>query len=239
MKSSIAFFIVFTLISFNQLFAQIGLNIHYHQSDYTGWNDVIKGTGQNDTELFKQSYQIGLDYGFTMSQYRVEFYPKISYKRATAYLDNNTAGQFYSFDFDLNQIGFHIRTQVYPLDLLSKKGMQCPTFHRGGDIFTKGWFLSFQPEIVYSRKQLRGYKYTNTGDEYSELDESKLVFGFGIGTGIDIGLNESFSLTPSIMYTFILGENWPGFSEVFNAESFNDGTSASYLAVGLRIGIWF
>lgn len=222
------------------LFGQLGLNVNYHKSKFPGWDDVLQNDGISDFHIFNQQYQIGLDLGFRLRQYRVEIYPGFAYTRGGHSYSSYSATGSHFIEFDLTQYNFFVRTQVYPLDLLSKKGMQCPSFYRGGDIFTKGWFLSVQPEFIYSKKKMEGYRMDSPGGEdlLSELS-SKLIFGFGIGTGLDIGISESFSISPNLMYTFLLGEKWPGFSEAFDQQSFNDATAASYVSYGLRIGLWF
>ena len=234
MFKKIIFLFVILTISLSALKGQVGLNVHYLKSDYNGWNEVLKNQSFDDYDLFGQSFKIGVDYGFSLRYYRVSFFPEVTFLRS-AYEINSLNGEYLTFD--LMQIGFNFKTFVYPLDLLSKKSMQCPSFHRGMDKFTKGWFILFQPEIVYSSKELIDYH--NSTGSYIPEEDAGLVFGFGIGTGLDIGISESFSITPSLLYSFVLGEKWEGFSQTFDQASFNDGTSVSYLSVGLRIGLWF
>jgi hypothetical protein len=219
--------------TFNVSYAQIGVGFQYHQSKYETWTDVLKDAGNQDSEIFRQSFKLSLDYGFGLRQYRVNFHPELSYKKGVFGDENLIDHDIFA---ELTQYGFHFRTQAYPLDLLSKKGMQCPSFNRGGDVFTKGWFISFQPELIYSKKELSVSPLISSDNDSGE---SKMIFGFGFGTGIDIGINEYFSITPSVMYSFILGENWPGYAKIFNQDAFNDPTNVSYVAAGLRLGLWF
>lgn len=227
------------ILFYAPLSAQIGVNLNYHQSNYSGWNEVLEDSGIEFPELFRHSYFLGLDYGFGMRQYRVDFYPQLFYKRSVSEYTSAKYQQPGYYQFDLIQYGFQLGVHVYPLDLLSKRGMQCPSFRRGGDVFSKGWFFSFTPGLIYSTKELYGSVVNGqTLEEFTDL-ENKLIFGFGLGTGIDIGISEYFSLTPMINYTFLLGEKWPGMSERFEQPSFNDGTQVSYLSAGIRIGLWF
>jgi hypothetical protein len=230
--------VLFTCTS--TLSGQLGLDISYQKSNYPDWNDILKDQGFDQVELFRHGYGIGLDFGFGLPQYRVEFYPGVAYKRSvTEYADFGFENAV-DYRFDLKQFGIQVRTQVYPLDLLSKKGMQCPSFHRGEDVLTKGWFVLFQPGVLYSIRELDGYRYLNLSEPLEVVSrEGKLIFDFSIGTGLDIGLSESFSISPSIRYGFILGERWNGFTTGFDQPSYLAGTAVSYLAYFIRIGLWF
>jgi hypothetical protein len=234
------FTLLIAFLSTPVIFGQLGVQINYHKSNFPVWDDVLQNEGITEFQIFNQQYQIALDFGFSLRQYRVEIYPGFAYTRGAQAYSNYSAAESHYIDFDLLQYGFFVRTQVYPFDLLSKKGMQCPSFYSGGDIFTKGWFISVQPEFIYSQKSLEGYRVFAPGQEGPiSSAANNMIFGFGIGTGLDIGLSESFSLTPTIMYSFLLGEKWSGYSQVFDQPSFNDATAASFVSYGIRIGLWF
>jgi len=234
-KRKISFAIIIALfVSFNAL-AQLGINVHYHSNDYKTWNEVIKDFDQNNSnEIFSNSYRFGIDYGFDMAMYRVSFFPGVFYKKgSTLQFSDDLA----AYSFDIDQYGFSLLTQIYPLDLLSRKSSQCPSFHRGSEVFTKGLYILVAPELLLSSKT--GSKYIYNIDPHIPFDATRIIFNFGIGGGIDIGITKNLSISPNLQYLFTIGEKWDGFSDTaFAKPSYNDATGVSQIAVGIRLGFW-
>jgi hypothetical protein len=227
------YLIILTILFFkNDINAQLGINVNYDQSNFDSWQEVLKEVDLGDFEIYKRGYGASLDYGFSMKHYRVDFYPEITFRRAVF---NNYQRVGLHTDATLLQYGLNIRMQVYPLDLLSKQGMQCPSFRRG-DIFSKGLYFSVKPGVFYSSKQLEMNADIGTP---VQAEDAGFIFGFGLGTGLDIGISELISITPNLSYNFYLKEEWEGFSATYGQSSFNDKTAYSGISAGIRLGMWF
>jgi len=220
-------FLFLMIIAQYPLHAQLGINVQYEKNDFKSWNEVLNMNSGDTHTIFKNSYKIGLDYGFSLRTYRISFYPEFNFKWSKHSFENNLS----KIDMNLKQFGFNFKTQIYPLDLLGKRSLECPSFYRGMDKIRKGWFFQFSPEFSYSSKSLQ--------DETEMLEYSKIIFLFGIGTGLDIGITPNISISPVIKYAFSMGEKWDGFSNYFGEASHNDGSAESHVSLGIRLGLWF
>jgi len=225
----------FILLSFWETStAQLGFNSQYRQQDFRVWNEMISDFTGVPHELFGKTYTFGIDFGFDSPGYRISFFPELNYQFSSTRFDEGSA----AFEFSLVRYAFVFKTFVYPLDLLSKKSMECPSFYRGMDKFTKGWFIAVLPELAYSAKNLLINGVQN--DNMESLEDAGTIFNFGFGTGLDIGLTKYLSISPFISYGFIIGEKWNGLSEgAFDRASFSDPTGVSGLSLALRLGLWF
>ena len=236
MKKIIGIFSILLFLSAGKIYGQLGIVAYYNQNSFESWNDLLASNDINAENLFRTSYKAGIDFAFEPTAYRIRFAPEINYSFGTQETDVNYAdfGRVNTL-FSFNAYSFALKMQIYPLDLLSNKSMECPSFYRGIDKFTKGWFFLVNPELSFYQWEL---SLNDFADHYSH-NADNINFAFGIGTGIDIGLGPFLSITPMIQYSFRVGTKWDGFSQHFGTPDYNDQTASSSLSMGLRLGIWF
>lgn len=220
------------------LSGQAGFYISYQQSDFKTWNEMVTAELEMGGDVLKHGFQAGLDYGFGLKTVRIDLYPAIFFRYANSENASEAAGiNLYHFKSMIRQFGMGLQANIYPLDLLSRQSMECPSFYRGAEKFTKGWFISAKPSLVYSVKTGVPSYYPDVA--YESETSSKIILDFAIGTGLDIGITKKISLTPYVMYGFSVGERWNGLSDYFEEPSYNDATQANHLFAGIRLGYWW
>ncbi len=128
----------------------------------------------------------GIDYWFRLKKYRLEFLPAVhaQYAHETITLDVNTSGEL-----SWLTIEFIPTLQFYPLDF--NNDCNCPTFSKQGQFLKKGFFLSIAPGVAYS--MLRGKK-----TQVTVINE--FIGLIRAGAGLDIGVSDLLTLSPSIQY---------------------------------------
>jgi len=220
------------------LCGQAGFFATYQQSDFKTWKEMITENLPEGHATLKNGFQTGLDYGFGLENVRIDLFPGAFYRFAKSE-QSSLAHELYLYAFEstIHQIGIGIQVNIYPLDLLSRQSMECPSFYRGAEKFTKGWFIAAKPSLIYSMKTGLPSYFPDVAIE--PQTSSKVILDFAIGTGLDIGINKKISLTPYIMYGFSVGERWNGLSNYFEEPSYNDTTQANHLFAGIRLGYWW
>ena len=205
-KVYILFLIGCPLITYGQL----GGNVKYlfGQSEYL-----------NEVNLSQDGIQFSLEYGFRLKEKRLEFHPGIGYR--TTIQNDTYDGFFRSVDLDLN-------TSIYPFDFGGD--CDCPTFSKDGHLIKKGFFLEISPGLGY--QTLSRENYDAAPFDPVPVKSSEFVIKLGAGAGLDIGLNEEWTITPMFSWTKIFPREWDGLNEYGMKDTLEDQT---YLAAGLRV----
>ena len=176
MKKIFIFF--FSILIINCVNAQIGVSAAYKTFNAEDWFSL---EAQSDIESYN-GYNVGLDYWFRLKNQRVEFLPEISF--------GQYSGDYGAGELSAQFINFQLNTNIYFLDF--NNDCNCPTFDKGGNFFTKGFFVQLSPG--YSLIDLENK--VDTENPTSTIEDSIGAFGFGIGAGLDFGLSKLITVTP-------------------------------------------
>ena len=233
------FLILFVALSF-QLQAQIGISASFLNQDVPEWELIAIEEYGNEAEnkFLNSGFEVGFDYWFRFKNFRVEFFPTVSYSNVTSkfvnpHIDLSTAEGKYA----QNNFGLHLKTNVYPLDF--EGDCDCPTWKKDGNVIKKGWFIQL----------IGGAKAMNNSYQFSGFSESQkaIVWEAGIGTGLDIGISEFLTVTPYVNYILTFNSEWMDLEKLASvAVDFptNDDlnvnpTDMNRLVFGVRLGFRF
>ena len=199
---------------------QIGISTGYIKFNSEEW---INGINENIGEDFshKSGYQIGIDYRLRIKNVRIEFLPTASY---SAFKETINASELKS-----RLLGFHLNTLVYLFDF--EGDCDCPTWSKSGNIFQKGFFVQIAPGINNFDIEVNDENAINGGN-VNFID-------VGVGAGLDIGISEYLTITPSVRYHFSPETEWQ--LEQVNAVGENPSYNAfpKQLYAGIRLGFSF
>lgn len=205
--------------------AQIGLSLRYFQPVQNAW--VLENTtDQNDQQdLLRNGYSIGIDYRFFLEGVRIEFLPELSFQQSF-YRPVSEA------EFSTTGLGLSVHTNFYLFDLQGDCG--CPTFSKQGSFFSKGFFVQVSPGVLFQFQNIEGIN-NNT-----DINSSAIAFRLGLGAGLDIGISDRFTITPLAGIHWLPSLSWDGLGElVENSLPWQpQNTSVSQLNwnAGLRVG---
>lgn len=179
-------FLLIILINAN---AQLGINAGYAGLNATEWSD---GINENTGEEFSNmtGYQIGVDYRLRIKNVRIEFLPTISYSSFKESINTS--------ELKSRLLGFHLYTLVYLFDL--EGDCDCPTWSKSGNIFQKGFFLEIAPGINSFDIEVDNENKINGG--------SANFIDVGVGVGLDIGLSDYITISPSVRYHLSPETEW-------------------------------
>lgn len=195
------------------LSGQFGLRAKYNSNNFGALNDAGL---TSSSDILSSGYELGLDYWFRLKNKRIEFYPELSYQRAT---DQLADGNLSTLKFDA--FNFNLNTNIYFLDLVGD--CDCPTFSKEGNTIKKGIHLILSPGLNYY-EFLGGI---NTAD-------TSFGWNIGVGIGMDFGINDLITLTPFTMFRYHPGLQWEATKSLnLPIENFN----MSKIEIGLRIGM--
>jgi len=219
-------FLVFILFFTLKSFSQIGLDFIGNKNTYKGWNDVLYEKAVKDSEIFSKSYGGGINYWFSLKDFRVEFTPGVYYLYSDFILDETEAGVKYI----AHEAGVEFDINIYIFDFIRKSYKRdCPSFSDGSNWLKKSFFLQASPKLFGAQRSL-----INSDNDIRHLN---IGGKFDFGIGLEIPVTRHFVLAPIVKYGFGIGNNWDGFSEYHDEDSFNDGTSHSYLSLVLAMFI--
>ena len=138
--------------------------------------------------------EIALHYWLRLKDHRIEFFPELIY---SSYRQNEF--RFVrDFTFDHQRFSLGIPVRVYPFDLSSD--CDCPTFSKQNDWFEKGFFVMLEPMLHYERSSNIGYREEDWPGIPDVVGVWDPAFGLGIGAGLDIGVSDLVTITPSVQY---------------------------------------
>jgi hypothetical protein len=216
-------FLVFTLTPFT-MWSQLGIRAQYQIVRFNPWERIETGSAL-DTKFNGGGYQLGIDYAFRLKNYRIEFYPELSYSRQLALEIENQ-------NYNLSSFGLEVNTHFYFLDF--EEDCDCPTWSKSNDWFQKGFFVSIHPGAQVFQYPVQAETESRT----------QWLASAGIGAGIDIGISEYVTLTPLIKWRHFFTPEWNGLIELY--ESNSAGISQEWekryfnqIQAGLRLGFYF
>ena len=215
--------IVILIIGSSQVVkAQIGIDITANKNKFTSWNDVIYDYLGNKDDIFKYSYGGGINYWFRLPNYRLEFTPGVYYQ----YSDFTINGTNIQYKYISHLIGAEFDVNIYMFDFVRRTyERDCPSFSNGNDWLQKSFFVQFSPGIFGVSREIQGAP--------DKISVKNIGGKFDLGVGIDMKLTKHLIVAPIIKFGLELGNRWDGFSEFHGENSFNDGTSNSYLSLTL------
>lgn len=199
--------------------SQFGLNLKY-----------INGQSRqlDDYRLSQDGVHLALEYGFRLKQKRVEFHPAIGYRRTfynenqDPFADGAEHGYMDALDVDFN-------TDIYPFDFGGD--CDCPTWSKEGELLKKGLFLEVSPGASV-QGLTRTFYYSDPGPATVPVTSTHLIWKLSLGIGLDIGISETFTLTPIFSWTMLSDAEWEALDEYGVDGTLED---QSYLAGGLRM----
>ena len=187
-------------------FSQFGVRTKYNVNNYSPGPEFFS---------FENGYEIGLDYWFRLKDRRIEFLPEVSFEISDGLVSAQPVDvSFSSFNFNLN-------INIYPLDFYND--CDCPTFSKEGGPLEKGFHFIISPGIRY-------YSW----DNLNLSDDNQLAIMGGMGIGLDLGINDLLTITPSVIYRYSLSPELV-FTNDIGAGNMIDGNMGQLL-LGLRLG---
>lgn len=185
-------------------------------------NRIAEANSSN--KLFPTLVGVGIDYWFRLRQYRLEFLPAIhaQYAHENVILNNEKVGKLNWTVFEFVPV-----LQFYPFDF--KNDCMCPTFSKQGQFFKKGFFINVAPGIALSNL-------TNSSQHDANqqpLKASQWVPFIRAGLGIDLGVSDLLTFSPSINYQFAHTLDW---SAIFSSTSSNEINIYTGLFFNARLG---
>lgn len=171
-------------------------------------------------KLFPFISGVGVDYWFRLKNYRLEFLPAVhaQYGHERLDLDQNLEGVLNWSVIDLVP-----SVQFYPLDFFNN--CSCPTFSKQGQFLKKGLFINLTPGVALS-------KLSSKQTAISAIHET-ILFGRA-GAGLDIGLSNLLTISPSISYQVSQRLDW---SDIFVSTTAHTLNIYSGVFVSLRVGM--
>lgn len=158
--------------------AQFGINVSYRVNDMPEVIGNTIGNPEQQDELLKNGINIGLDYWIPLKNIRIDFLPELNYGRYTSTFEPQATLEARFFNFFFN-------TNFYLFDLMGD--CDCPTFSKKGSILSKGFFAQISP----------GFSLIDTSIKEAEESAQDWGFNLGAGIGLDIGLSDFLTLSPT------------------------------------------
>lgn len=205
------FFLPFLLVAGTH-YGQIGLNVKY----LIGQSESL-----DIMQLSQNGMQVSMEYAFRLKEKRLEFHPGLGYR--FTFNSDTYDGYFNAIDLDLN-------TAIYPFDFAGD--CDCPTFSKEGNLIKKGFFLEISPGVSYQTLHRLRLQESNPDGMDVPITDHNILWKIGGGAGIDIGITESFTITPMVTYTALGKADWNGLNENGTAGTLDD---QAYLGAGLRM----
>lgn len=221
-KMRLCIFLLF--ISFSSIYCQIGIRGGYGKNSFEEWKIAAYNNEPTKTsEFLNSSYHFGVDYWFRLKKRRIEFLPALSYYN---FGKSTIAGKTYSassFDFAFN-------THIYVMDL--EEDCDCPTFSKQGNTLKKGFFFHIAPLVKY---------FFQTVNTTPSFNSNALGVGLKGGIGLDIGVNDFFTITPLISYERTNRITWTDLNKIASSIESPSDVESDYSRISgeLRLGFRF
>ncbi len=212
------------------LFGQIGIDYAYLNQSYPEWTQLLidnQVSNNSEKPVFQNAHRIGIEYWLRIPNYRVEFFPQINITRQLSSYINNIQ----TTTLESHVYGIDLKTQIYFLDFHGD--CDCPTFSNNEPIIKKGTYFIFSPGAYIFSGQINQ---TTTGIQLvaKELNSS---FRLGLGLGIDIGINDLFSISPYYKYEIHRPFSWDELGTIPLSQGGNDQSSTSTKMTGHVTGV--
>lgn len=187
-----------------QGYAQIGFRLSYEHASYDDWASV---SGKSD--LLSKQYSVGVEYWYRLKNVRVEFFPELYLLSSKDQINDAE-----KFDYSIIAPGLSAKTHFYIMDFYGD--CDCPTFSKQGNFLTKGFYLALAPGVQSDFRQL------SKPDEELDMQSMNIHFKLNLGAGLDIGIMDSWTISPFIFYNITPIENWKGFSSFHDPAGVNN-----------------
>ncbi|NNE29131.1 MAG: hypothetical protein HKN16_05820 [Saprospiraceae bacterium] len=236
------FFLFLTLLLALQINteAQVGISIGQVYYDATKWDEAIRdldNLAESTTYFKSDGIQFAIDYWFRLKNFRVEFFPEVSYYNLSARPESLVFPDYgYVADLKSNVFQFNGNVHIYPFDL--EGDCDCPTFSKDGSFLQKGFFIRAAPGIAFASYKEEITNTTIAGENSTERKEQATKPTLRIGAGIDFGVNDFITITPLFQYTY--GFDTGGFEFLSLPEvttSLESEITQTYF--GVRLGLRF
>ena len=210
---------IFLLMTFScSLAGQWGVRVGYNLNQTSSWDEFFSTIEGSNQSVFDNSISLEVDYWLRLPNQRIEFYPYISYHRASSNLAISETS------LSLRQIGAGLKTHIYLLDLIDD--CDCPTFSKQGGLFKKGFFLLGGIGVDFSEKGV-----ANEGFRDGNID-----FRGTIGLGLDLGVNDLVTISPFIAFNRYFDVSWHELGNSFGQPGVDVSSHLNQLQLGVRIG---
>ncbi|MEP7320298.1 MAG: hypothetical protein ABI761_00210 [Saprospiraceae bacterium] len=206
------YFCLFLILSWFPSTAQVGVKV------VNAWpkNRIAEAT--SNTKLFPTLVGAGIDYWFRLKKYRLEFLPAIHalYAHESVSINNEKVGKLNWTVIELAPV-----FQFYPFDF--NNDCMCPTFSKQGQFFKKGFFVNLTPGLAHS---------TLSNSAVAVTTSQNVYFG-RLGLGIDLGISDLLTLSPSMNYQFSQSLDW---SKIFTSTGSDNIDLYTGLFLSARLG---
>ena len=136
------------------------------------------------------SPKVALNRWFRLKNYRLEFLPGVGF----SFAQKNPSGN----GLDLNSTHLYLQVPVLIYPLSFKDDCNCPTFSKQGNTIKKGLHFFINPTVQYGFHRYSSSEQKETLRQWST--------GIGAGVGLDLALNKTWTLTPSLGVQQSFGE---------------------------------
>ena len=206
--------------------SQFGVGVRSQWVHNGYWHDVFE---EANGEYPRQSIAVYGMYWLRLKEKRVEFLPEVGY-----FFSGTHGGEI--AESRMSGITFRINTDIYFLDL--SNDCNCPTFSKQNDFLKRGLFLEVSPGVEFRSLEVDGA--WETGVPVSEKF-NKSVFGIYAGLGLDFGLSDLITITPSVGLRWLGNTEWDGLDEFLpvNGSGFDDKGKNQELATQAGIRVLF
>ncbi|MBK6546497.1 MAG: hypothetical protein WAS55_06595 [Saprospiraceae bacterium] len=138
---------------------------------------------------------IGPSVWFRLKNRRIEFNPSVIIDYASSKVQNSPDQNLTLKELNA---GFTFPILIYPLDF--GNDCNCPTFNKQGQFFNKGFHFILYPAAYYLSQTLES-------DQILEKNAS-FAYQFGIGAGIDVGINRTWTISPSLVVSKFFNDQY-------------------------------
>jgi hypothetical protein len=191
------FLIFLVCFSFSSLYGQIGFRGGYGTYSFDDWKTAAYNNEPSKTsEFLNTGFHLSVDYSFRLKKRRIEFLPAVSYYNYGQSTINDKKYTASSLDFAFN-------THIYILDL--EEDCDCPTFSKQGNTIKKGFFFHIAPIAKYFLQDINA-----TGT-------NAFAIGLKGGLGLDIGINDLFTISPILSYQRTSRVSWTNLNKIANS----------------------
>lgn len=149
-----------------------------------------------DLGITNGSVYAGLEYHFRLKKKRIEFHPGVGVRIP---IGSKEYGSIQGIDAA-------IPIDLYLFDF--EGDCDCPVWNKEGEVFKKGFFLEVIPGVSY--QTLKRTNFQAPVDPAEPIQTNGIIPFLGIGAGLDLGLSERLTLTPTISYFFFGTKDWDG-----------------------------
>lgn len=197
------------LALFHSVQAQWGAQTRF----LTGESRTLDELGINGSSIY-----IGPEYHLRLKKNRIEFHPGLGIRVPVR---NGDFGQISGFDLS-------VPVDFYIFDF--EGDCDCPVWNKEGEVFKKGFFLEITPGI--SLQTVHRTNVQATVDPATPVKSQGLISFLGAGAGLDLGISEHITLTPTVSYFFFSGKDWEGLAVDGGIRRLDDQKN---IGLGLRI----